>query len=116
MRYTSVQLSSVYKILGRPGVLTVNGIDYPASDAPPLKCIDKSAGVSILGAVALESFAPAATVRAADILALGLTFDSLDKANLLLNSKNWLISSHKVIPSPNGETDGEVWLYLEGRD
>lgn len=115
MRYNSVQLGPIYKIQGRPGVLTINGTDYPAPDQPPLKFLDKSAGVSVFGAVEIETFTPAAAVRAADILALGLTFDNLDKANLLLNSKNWLISSHKVMPSPNGETDGEVWLYLEGR-
>jgi len=115
MRYNSVQLGPIYKIQGRPGVLTIDGTVYPDPDAPPLKFLDKSAGASIFGSVEIETFAPAAAVRAADILALGITFDSLDKANLLLNGKDWLISSHKVMPSPNGETDGEVWLYLEAR-
>lgn len=113
MSYTNLLYRPIYRVQGRPAILTVGGVDYP-NDGSTLKMLDKTSGISLPGSIELETIRPAAVALVADLLHLGLTLDSLDGANLQLNNRTWYISSHKAQSSPEGEDDGEVYLYLEG--
>lgn len=94
--------------MGVDGILTVQGTDYM-----PIRVMDKSAGVSLLGPVEVETVKPTAAIRANELIAFGLSLDDLDRQFISFNSKNWMITSTKGIPSPNGELDGEIYLMLE---
>jgi hypothetical protein len=111
--YSSVLLGPAYRLQGVPVTLTVGATIYPAPDAPPLRMLDKTAGLSLPGVPQVETIEPAAVARVADIIALGLTLSQLDQTSLNMNEKDWLISSFKPMPSPKGENDGEVYLYLQ---
>lgn len=82
----------------------------------PLVALDKTVGVALpmQGGTVIETVTPMAEFMIADVLALGLTANSLDKGTIELNGKSWLILSHKMNPSASGETDGTVYLQLEG--
>lgn len=69
-------------------------------------------GVDLGGIVTIETTRPMASLRYGDILALGLTRDDLDGSILTMNEIARKISSHKPMPSPRGEADGEVYLFL----
>ncbi len=107
MKFDRVLYAPAYRILGVQSVLNVEGTDYP------VKARDLTAGFVLPGAVETETELPMASFRAADIAALGLTADQLDGGTLLMNSVLWRIPSHRILPSPNGDGDGEVYLILE---
>lgn len=113
MNYSRVQLGPIYRTIGVPVVLTVSGTNYPLPGNPPLRFLDKTAGDTMNGAIEIDSVHPAAAARVADIIALGLSVENLDDALLSMNSSNWIIRSHKLMPSPRGENDGEVYFFLE---
>jgi hypothetical protein len=114
MNYSRVQLGPIYRTHGVPVVLTVGGVDYPAAGAPPLRFMDKTAGISLAGpGIEIETARPAAAARVSDILALGLTIDQLERQTVYMNSGNFRIMTIKPVQSPNGENDGEVYLFLE---
>lgn len=115
MNYSRTALGPIYRTIGVPATLTVDGVDYPAIGAPPLKVLDKTSGVALGGPIEVETIRPAATVRVNDLLNLGLDIDRLDRQFLLMNGSNFLITSSKPMPSPNGKLDGEIYLFLEAR-
>lgn len=114
MLYAETLYRPIYRLQGRPVTLTVNGVDYPAPGLPPLRFLDKTAGAALGGPIEIETTRPAAVALVGDLAKLGLTPDNLDRAILLLNNKRWLITSHKLMQSPSGEADGEVYMFLEG--
>jgi hypothetical protein len=114
MNYSRVQLGPIYRTHGVPVVLTVGGVDYPSPGAPSLRFMDKTAGIALAGpGIEIEASRPAAAARVADINALGLTVDQLERQTVLMNSRNFRIMTIKPMPSPMGEDDGEVYLFLE---
>lgn|SRR4051812_25853154 len=115
MLWAPILYNPVYRIQGRLAVLTSHSVDYPRPTDRPFRVLDKTAGVSLTGGtVEIESLRPAAIALMSDIVAFGLDLDNdIDGANLLLNDKNWLITSHKSMPSPSGEADGELYMFLE---
>lgn len=82
----------------------------------PLVALDKTVGVALPQAtgIALETLTPMAEFMMVDLLALGLTADDLDEGVLELNSKTWDILAHRMNPSNSGESDGTVYVLLEG--
>lgn len=111
MNYSATLYGPVYRTQGVPVQLTVGATVYPLSGT--LRFLDKTAGLQLPGTLEVETVQPVAMGRVKDIVALGLTLDDLDDATLLMNGKTWLVKSHRPMPSPGGEADGEVALLLE---
>lgn len=107
MDFNSVLLGPNYELFGVDVVLTISGQTYPTT------FIDKTAGASLGGPVEIETTRPAATARVADLILLGLTVDDLEEAAVAMNGNNWRVMSTRPVPSPNGEADGEVYMFLQ---
>ena len=106
MNYSALLYAPVYAALGVDATLTVAGVDYA------IRAIDKTAGVQV-GDLGIETLAPAAAIRAADLAAFGLTSADLDDAVLTLAGADWRVTAARPLPSPGGEADGEYLLLLE---
>lgn len=91
-------------------VLTTTG----SVGAVTLSAIDKTSGVEVAvqGNIDVQTILPAAVIRMAELLGLGLTRGDLDGSTLTLNGKDWLVQSHRLTPGPQGETAGECMLFL----
>ncbi|PSJ55765.1 head-tail joining protein [Pseudaminobacter soli (ex Li et al. 2025)] len=94
-----------YAVFGVPATLIIE-------DGPTLTLtvIDKTTGVEVGGSVDVQTVLPAATVRATELASIDLA--DLEDAKLTFNGKTWRVDSHLPKPSPKGEADGEIYLFL----
>ena len=112
-----LHVQSAYLHFGVPSVLTLADTAGASVD---LTALDKTAGLAIDGAqggrkrftAEIETVEPAAMVRQAELTEKGVALDELDGASLALNGKTWIVRNHGSRPSPNGEAEGEVVLFL----
>jgi hypothetical protein len=74
--------------------------------------IDKTTDAKTGQWLEMQTVRPVAAVRAAELLAAGVTFDNLDGGAIAFNAKTYRIESHRPRPSPAGEAFGEVYLIL----
>ncbi len=110
MNWTVINLRPIYKTQGVLVTLTVAGVVYPN-----VRAIDKTSGVTLTGPIELETTRPMAAFMAADLVALGFEIGNgdIDQGSIIMNGKNWNITSTKPMPSPQGYNDGELYAFLE---
>jgi hypothetical protein len=84
------------------------------SDAFPVRAIDYSSGIEVTegSGVDVKSIRPAAVVRMRELTELGLSREDLEEAALELNEKLWRVKASMPKPGPNGEANGELYLFL----
>lgn len=105
MDYQSLLYDPVYLIQGVAG--SINGIGG-------FTVLDKTAGLEVtpLGETQLQTVKCAAVVRYRELQVLGISLDALIHGSLIMNGAAWRIESYLLKPSPNGQYDGEVVLFL----
>lgn len=107
--YQALVYAPVYRAFGVPGTLTGTGGAQFA-----VTVLDRTAGLPLAeGGVAAQSEGPAAAVRAPELASSGVDPLGLDGMVLAMNGGTWLVTSHRPLPSPMGEADGEYMLLLE---
>lgn len=75
--------------------------------------LDRTAGISIPDSrTQIETVRPVALVRAAELAAAGISVDDLVDNQITFNGQTWRIKAYRPVPSPEGETAGEVMLML----
>lgn len=91
-------------------------LDVPGNTASPfsISAIDKTKGVEVenAGNVGMFTVRPAVYLRAVDLADINLDPEDLTGAGLTLNSRSWTVKAVQVRPTPGGESDGQVVLYL----
>lgn len=110
MDYQSLLYDPIYSTTAVAGTITFE------DSTPPMdvSVIDKTTGVDIGDTVQEQVIVPAATMRVKEVLDKGLSeFSQLLGATIAFNNKSWSIESYRLLPSPNGERDGEVFIILE---
>jgi hypothetical protein len=107
--YRSILFGPIYACWGVPAVLTTaDGAFFE------LTAIDMTTGQSgVAGPSELETVRPSALMLQGDLTDAGVDMDSLDDCTLTLNNVTWDITGYRPRPSPNGEADGEVDIFLE---
>ena len=117
MNYTKVLHRRVNRIVGVPATLDIAGTVYPQPGQPPLRAIDMTEGVDLGGPIEVETTRPIASIIAQRLVDYGLTVDdingNIDDCILNMNGVNRKITSAKAMPSPSGEDDGQIYLFLE---
>jgi hypothetical protein len=108
--YQVLLYNPIYLVLGVPAVIHMG---TPLGDIE-VTVVDKTVGVTLNQGPDLQTEVPAAAVRAAEIVAAGIQLDELDGKLLRMNGVDWRISSLYRKPSPLGESDGEIYLLLDG--
>lgn len=90
-------------------------VDLGSQGEFDIKVIDKTAGVPVAeaGDASIQRIVPAAAMKATDLVALDVSVADLDDGTLTMNGKDWIMTSHALVPAPTGEERGEVWVYLE---
>ncbi len=100
----------IYAAVGVAASITPLESGIPVSG---LTALDKTAGVAVtLGNIEAQSVLPAAIFRMAELIENELSEQDLDGGTVTFNGKTWKIKSHQLKPSPYGEMDGEVYLFL----
>ncbi len=80
--------------------------------------LDKTAGVEVgggspsFGGNQVATVKPACVVRTYELTELGVPLEDLEGSVLEMNGKTWRIEARLPRPSPTGEVDGEVYLFL----
>jgi hypothetical protein len=117
MNYSRISLKRNYRLIGVPVELDISGVVYPQPGQPELRAIEMSEGVDLGGPIAVETARPMASIMAQSLIALGLSIEDLnmnaDECILTMNGKSRNVTSAKPMPSPAGENDGEIMLFLE---
>jgi hypothetical protein len=70
--------------------------------------------VVLSGVAELETVRPVAAVMVSQLTGLGVMLTELDNSTITFNGNTWTVNAWRLKPSPNGESDGEVLLVLEG--
>jgi hypothetical protein len=108
VNYTRALYGPVYKLLGVSAELVAGPNTFP------FRVLDITAGVQQGGSVDVASELPRVKARASELLDLEIDFDNdLDGSLLTFSGNTWTVTSHKPLPSPNGDADGEIELTLE---
>ena len=104
-------LADVHEMLAADAVVTPLGSVDPVTIA----MIDHSAGIEIPGRGAeITSIGPAARVRATALAAAGLSRSDMRGATVVLNGKSYRVEATRPLPTPAGESDGELYLIFMG--
>lgn len=82
------------------------------TDAVDVTAIDKTTGVEVGDGVDLLTILPAADIRMAELVSQSIGRGALDGGTLEMNGKVWRIRKHELRPSPAGESEGEIRLFL----
>lgn len=110
MDYQALLYDPIYARLGVAGTIALDDSDGTTA---AVKVIDKTAGVALnLGDTAVDTVKPAARVRMVELAEHDLVPSDIDGGTLTFNSKTWTIKGFLLLPSPNGEADGEALLFL----
>jgi hypothetical protein len=102
-----------YSVFGVPATLSAD-----TAGEIELTVIDKTRRKSNTtntdsGSVEVLSVAPAACARMPEIIAKGITRLEFKGSVLTFNGRSWIIQSHDLTGSPNGEDFGEVIFNLK---
>jgi hypothetical protein len=107
--FASMLYGASYLTMGTDAELILADYGKPVA----IRAIDKTGGVTVdEGKTGLSTIKPAAVVRMADLTAAGIKRNELRKASLSMNGKTFRIESTLPRPSPAGEADGELYLFL----
>lgn len=107
MNFTDLLYSPNYLIIGVPAVLTVS----ETFGSVDLTVIDKTDAIDA-GSVELRTISPAAVARVSELNDNGVVIADINGSILVFNGKTWRVESVAFHPSPNGESDGELWMFL----
>lgn len=108
--YQALLYNPIYSRIGVAATVTpVTGLDVQVT------VLDKTAGVEVALSdnVQISSIKPAAAVRMAELDDNDLEPADIDGGTITFNGKTWDIRGFLLKPSPNGESDGEAWLFLQ---
>lgn len=118
LNYSQLLYGPAHALLGVMAVFLAEGSDAEPAD---IRVIDKTQGVPAEDSIGRERLVPVVVVEATALAGVGIGLDDLDGAQLSPHEDNpaalggiaWTIKRHREEPSPQGNADGEVWLYLE---
>jgi hypothetical protein len=103
----SLLYDPLFTIAGVPAVLTLaDGRVFS------ITVIDKSAGIVTGNKVDVETVVPAAAIRYAELVSLGMNADDIVGGTLAFNGFTWLVRNRKLDPNPSGEKAGIVHALL----
>lgn len=109
MDYQALLYDPIYARLGVAATLTPVEPGLSVS----LTVVDKTAGIEVtLGDAAIQSVKPAAAVRMVELADNDLEPEDVDGGTIAFNGKTWTVQGFMLKPSPKGENDGEVLLFL----
>jgi len=110
--YSTLVFAPLHTVFGVTAELDVAG-----NTASPfsISVIDKTRGIetSNAGNIGMFTVRPAVFLRAVDLAAINLLAEDLTGAALTVNALDWTVKAVEVKPTPGGEADGQVVLYLE---
>jgi hypothetical protein len=109
MNFTEALLNPVFAVLQVPAVLTTDDTAAPFD----IMVIDKTDGLPTEGnEIGIQTIRPACAVKVADLLALNIDIVELDGGIIVFNDRTWRIESHSRAPTPGGEDDGQLYMWL----
>lgn len=108
IRFDELLYPALYNVWGNCSKITPKNKPYSLD----LEVIDKSQGIEVSNDVGVKTLHPAATVRVSVLKAANLTRAELRDATLVMNGKSWRIEATEPLPTPNGESDGQIMMYL----
>ena len=107
MEMFAANLDAIYATLGVEASLEVASATYS------ITVIDKSQGVLIEDHKAgIATMIPGAVVRVSELTENALARSDCRQAILTMNDKFWRVENTKPLPTPRGESEGELLLLL----
>lgn len=98
--------------------MAVNGTLSPgtAGSDVTLRMLDKTVGVRVgdPDEPSVETILPAAYVRMSELDENSITRQQIDNSTVTIGGRNWRVKSHVLRPTPDGELEGELCMFLMG--
>ena len=108
--YSADLYDQVYPVIGVPATLTLAGT---AGEVAITVIDDTRPKSNIDGTMEVRTIGPGAFVRVPELTAKGIVRDDYQGATLAFNGRTWVVRSHEMRGSPNGEDLGEVRFLLK---
>jgi hypothetical protein len=106
--YNAILYDPVYNALGVPAMLT------HTAGVSEITVIDDTRAKSVTtGSLETRSVGPGAFARVPELTAQGVDRSDYDGSMLAFNGRIWIVRSHELRGSPNGEDLGEVRFLLK---
>lgn len=107
----------IYERLGVPAVLTTagtDGDDYDLTVIDKTTTFDAGEGYELQNVrpVEVQSIRAACDVRMAELAEREIARAAVDGATITFNGASWKVDHHGLRPSPAGEQNGEMRLFL----
>jgi hypothetical protein len=107
-----------YSVLGVPATLTVAGTEVTITVIDDTRATTQVSSTFNIrsggpGAIEMRSVAPGAFARVPELAKKGIVRDDYQGATLIFNGRTWVVRSHELRGSPNGEDLGEVRFLLK---
>lgn len=106
--WTADLLDPIYDGLGVAATITLEG-----GAEHVVTAIDGASDLTTGDQIEVHTMRPAAFVRMAELIDLGLQPDDLEAAIIALNGKPWRVAATALKPTPGGEAAGELILWLQ---
>ena len=112
--YSALLYDPVYAEIGVDAVLTAAG----TAGEVEIIVIDDTrpkshTAIGVGGGIEVHSVGPGAFARVYELIAKGVARDEYDGSTLTFNGRSWIVRSHDMRGSPNGEDLGEVRFSLK---
>lgn len=109
MDYQAILYDPIYNTQGVDAVLA-----FASGEQYDLVVLDKTLGIDVGDGVQAQTIRPAAVARIPELTALGIGIERFmeEGTKITFNGFTWNIETTRNRPSPNGELDGEVFMFL----
>jgi hypothetical protein len=109
--YNALLYDPVYAEIGVPAMLT-----HTAGVSDITVIDDTRAKTNTSGPLEVRSVGPGAFARVPELTNKGVDRSDYDGSMLAFNGRIWIVRSHELRGSPNGEDQGEVRFLLRASD
>lgn len=110
---TDIWQTSLYDPLYQSPIAVNAEFESASGTTAVMRITDETKGTPISGGPGVvETVRPTCRVRAAELVAKGITASDLPDSTITFNGRTWRVKASRMVPSPMGEDAGEVMLIL----
>ena len=109
MDYAALLYDPIYEAFGVPAEMTPN---RHGAAGVTVTVIERTAVTDASEEFELGTLRPGAFVRTSELTQAGIAHADLDGGVLVYGGRSWRIDAHAPRPGPDGETSGEILMFL----
>ena len=109
MDYATILYDPIYTAFGIPAVLTPS---RTGATGVSLTVVERTRSIEASEQFDLDTLRPGEFVRRRQLDEAGIAPAEIDGGALVFGGRTWRIETHASRPGPDGETSGEILMFL----